>query len=94
MRFLENVPFVLLRDLSLEHIECPSNKTAVDKAPLKEILFEDELGTSIFEESDGLLITKHLFPSKGSNTIKFLSKFQCIWGNIDICLFWVFFSHE
>ena len=49
MRFLENVPFVLLRDLSLEHIECPSNKTAVDKAPLKEILFEDELGTSIFE---------------------------------------------
>lgn len=100
VRFGGNNTFVLLRDLSLEQVEWPSNKTAAEKASVREILFEDELGTWIFEGSDRLLITKQLLPSKGSNTIEFLHKFQCMRGNIDACLVFFFpwvasvLSHE
>lgn len=45
-------------DLSREQIELSSNKTALHKVSLREILLKDALGTRILEESDRLLNTK------------------------------------
>ena len=49
-------------------IELPSNKAAVHKASLKEILLENVLGTRLLEESDKPLITKTI-PFKKYNTL-------------------------
>lgn len=74
MRVLENIPLVLLRDLSAEQIELPSNKTAIHKASLKEILLEDRWGTQILPESDRLLVTKTIIPFKKKKYNKILKQ--------------------